>query len=155
MEFFLCTLKLVICCTGVQHILAWVSLPSCAVCLEDVETCKIQHNPGPQLVFEEAFKVGTTEHREQAFSDFLVTRIQTWLLLDAAESIIQAQNPFQFKVAKMLQTHTYLTKSRLFSGSSISHHHYSITDKKNTFVNNTGQTNIVLLLTIRKSFEKF
>ena len=63
--FFFARLKLVICCTGVQHTRVWVSLPSRAVCLGDMETCTTQHSPGPQLV----------RLRKQSKSERLSTRI--------------------------------------------------------------------------------
>ena len=50
-------------------------------------------------MFGEAFKVRTTEHTGQVVSDFPT---EDWLGI--AEYLIQAQNNFQFKAAKMSHT---------------------------------------------------
>lgn len=121
-RIFFAYLKLVICCTGVQHILVWLSLPSCAVCLGDVETCKTQQGPGPQLVcLGEAFKVRTAEHGEQ-----VVRNSPTQYWLDISEQSFRPRIIFSLmwqKYLKHVQTHTHLTtKGRTLSRSFTSCH---------------------------------
>lgn len=84
----------------------------------------------PISAFGEAFKVTSTEFREQLAHDFPVTSIQLWVLLDLTESIIQAQNLSNLKWQKHhmpAQPHTYSTmKHRLSARSSTSCHYSSL-----------------------------
>lgn len=139
-RFSFAHLKLVICCTGVQHILVWVSLPSCAVCLGDVETCKTQHSPGPQLVcLEKHSKPGPLSTGDK------------WSVISRLSTGLTSQNlsftPEHLKLLKFhmhIQTQTHLITKRLSSRSSISRHLSNM--KRNYSCNNIEWASIALWL---------
>lgn len=128
-------LKLVICCTGVQHVLVWVSLPSHAVCLGDVETCKTQQSPGPQLVC-------LGKHSKSGPLSAGIFPPRYWL--DISEPVTWAHNHFQLKVATMshkgIDSHIPNNKRKIVKTI----HFLSSFQYENSFFNNMEQTSIEL-----------